>query len=1010
MRLPEICIKRPVFAFVLSAVIVLCGLLSMHYVKVQFEPTTFQPVMTVVTDYQGASATVVEREVTERVVAAVSGTEGLAYVEANSRQGRSTVTLNFGEISQNEFVTAQSQIIREVSRVRLPDNADNPVIRQQSSNTRIVFIGFNDVRRSPADVASYVADTIQKRMAQIPGVADVVVFANRSALRIELNPDALSRYDIQPSQIVQKINAYNQSTAAGQLITQENMYTINLDGVLSHIHDFEQLVIATKDGHKIRLDQLARVYIGSMTIRNPAIGMVAGKPGVVMAISQSAGANPITVADTVIQTLDELKPSLPTGMHAEVLLNVSIGLQDALAAVSSTIFQAVILVSLVTFLFLGRWRAALVPIVTIPVCLIGVFILLWPLGFSINMMTLLALVLAVGLVVDDAIVVLENIYRHIQEGRHAIDAAIIGTKEIIFAVIGTTIALIAVYVPLAFMQGVSAVYFREFAFTLGACVVISSFIALTLSPMMCGRMLGGVGETRYEQWVHKIFNHFANGYRCLLSLVISLKYWVLVLFAMLIVAGGVLYQKLPKELQPQDTMGVITMTLQGDSAMTSEYMFEKLAEVQEKIGAERVFTKTFGFVHENNEGLRARAFNVLPKEQIRNATEISQNINRAIRQVDGISGNAFVVPLSTIARSAGVGSIQFYVLGMMEKEVLIEQAQALVSMLNEMPQVQGATLARQSEVIEFDLVPNIERIESLGVDYADIQSLLSVMMSGSRLSSDYQSLGQSYPIIMQMGRHNMRQFNILDQLYIKNSDDEKIALSRLLTVEPMVKRPSIDSYNQLSAVPVTVGVAPNASYGDVVAMISAITPTIYPGLSVAYYGEAREMLQSNANMFLVFMAGLLFIYLILAALFESFRDPLIILLTVPVCIVGALWGLALMGGSLNIYTEIGLITLIALVSKHGILIVQFANTRLEQGCSVIEAVIDGAATRLRPIMMTAATMVFGALPLLYTIGIGENARQQIGMVIVAGMILGTIFSLFVIPVAYVLLKRKGLMR
>lgn len=1006
MRLPEICIKRPVFAFVLSAVIVLCGLLSMHYVKVQFEPTTFQPVMTVVTDYQGASTSVVEKEVTEKVVAAVSGTEGLAYVEANSRQGRSTVTLNFGEISQNEFVTAQSQIIREVSRVRLPDNADSPIIRQQSSNTRIVYIGFTDARRSVADIASYVTDTIQKRMAQIPGVADVVVFANRSALRIELNPDALSRYDIQPNEIIQKINTYNQSTAAGQLITQENMYTINLDGSLNHLSDFEQLVIANRDGQKIRLSQLARVYIGSMTIRNPAIGMVSGKPGVVMAVSQSAGANPISVAQSVKETLGEFVPSLPVGMHAEILLDVTVGLQDALKSVASTIFQAVILVSLVTFLFLGRWRAALVPIVTIPVCLIGVFILLWPLGFSINMMTLLALVLAVGLVVDDAIVVLENIYRHIQEGRHAIDAAILGTREIVFAVIGTTIALIAVYVPLTFMQGVSAVYFREFAFTLGACVVISSFVALTLSPMMCGRTLGGVGESRYEQWVHRVFERFSGFYRRLLSFVLSLKYWVLVIFMMLIVLGGVLYKNVPKELQPSDTMGVITMTLQGDGSATSEYMFEKLAEVQDKIGAEQLFAQSFGFVHENNQGLRARAFNVLPREQIGHASEIAQQINRAIRQIDGIDGNAFVVPLSTIARSAGAGSIEFYVLGMMNTDVLVDQSQRLVDILNEMPQVERATLARQSEVVEFDLIPDVERIEALGLNYADIQSVLNVMMSGTRLNSDYQVLGQSYPIMMQMSRANMRQFTILDHLYVKNDQGDQVALSRVLSVKPMVKRPSIDTYNQLSAVPVTVGVAPNASYGDVVAMIAALTPTVYPGLSVAYYGEAREMLQSNANMLLVFLAGLLFIYLILAALFESFRDPLIILLTVPVCIVGALWGLSVMGGSLNIYTEIGLITLVALVSKHGILIVQFANTRLSQGCSVIEAVIDGAATRLRPIMMTAATMVFGALPLLYTMGIGENARQQIGMVIVAGMILGTIFSLFVIPVAYLLLKRR----
>ena len=1002
MKLSEVCIHRPVLSFVLNAILLLCGLLSFHYVNLQFEPTVFRPTMMIQTNYSGASADVVQKDVTQKLASAIAGTENLSYIEATSSQGVSQIKLNFGSISQEKFLTAQSQVMRDIAGVNLPQNAETPRIRQRRSGQQILFVGFTDPNRSVDSLTSYINDTAIKQISQVEGVGDVQVFSDGSALRIELDPKAMALLKISPTTVASKLERLNKSVSAGQLITTNNSYTINVDSALDSISKFENLIIAKHQGNLVYLKQIAKIYLGSLSVQNASLSIVDGKPGVVVAISQTSDANPINVAKDVTQMISKMQKTLPPGMKAQVIFNIATSLKASLYEVIKTIIEAIILVALISLLLLGRVRVALVPIVTLPVCLIGVFVIIWPLGFSINMMTLLAIVLAVGLVVDDAIVVLENCYRYIQKGHNAFQAALLGSKEIGFAIIGMTVTLVAVYIPVAFMDNKTAVFFREFAFTLAASVLISGFVALTLSPTMCAHTLGNPKENRYELFIARVFKRCEMLYKKTLHFILQVRLWVVTIFIILIIAGVGLFHSMPIALQPNDTIGVVGVNIEGNSNASSDFIMDKLNEIKSKIKKD-VFGHSFGFVDSDGGVTSGFSVNILKESEVINAYQIASKINAIIKETQGIQGNSWVMPLSGNSQY-GSGDIQMYLLGMENYQSLYSKAEKLMTVLNDLPGVSYANVSSSADSGQFSMEINYTNAALLDVDPVSIQETLNIMFGGWQLSNDYEANGESYPIILQLPKTELKSFNALNQIYIKSDTDAWVQLQRLVKIVPVVKIPYLMTYNQLNAMQVYVNLKPDVSLGQVVAQIEGITQELLPGTSIAFKGDAKDMREGNNSMLIIFIAGLLFIYLVLAALFESFADPFIILLTVPLCVIGALLGLKLIGGSLNIYTNIGLITLIGLVSKHGVLIVQFSNELLAKGQSLKEAVTQGAATRLRPILMTSATMILGALPLLVSSGVGEHARQQIGMVIVAGLFLGSIFSLIIVPVAYYLLK------
>ena len=1002
MNFSSVFIKKPVLSFVLSAILILIGLLSFKYINIQFEPTVFKPILMIQTDYPGASAEVIQNDITQKLVASIAGAENLSYVEATSVQGRSIVKLNFGNITESKFLMAQSEVIRDIGSVKLPDSVNAPIIKQRGNSNQIVFIGFSDPLKTTQNIVSYVNDSILKRIQQIPGVASADLWSDTSALRIELDPHKLAAFKISPIDVVNRLDNMNVNVSAGQILTKQNSYTINVNSALNDIPRFKNLVIAKKDGKLIRLEQLAHIYLGALSVQGSSLGFVNKKPGVVIGVSAASDANPIDVADKVSLMVKNISNSLPSGMEGHILLNLAKPLKISLYEVIRTIFEAIILVAIVSLLFLGRIRAALIPVVTIPVCLIGVFSLIWPLGFSINMMTLLALVLAVGLVVDDAIVVLENCFRYRQRGIEPVHAAILGSSEIGFAIIGMTITLIAVYMPIAFMSGKSAVFFKEFAFTLAISILISGFVALTLTPSMCAHMLGKEKKSNYEISIINFFMKLEGFYQKLLLYILRMRYWVICLFIIFICIGYGLFKQLPIALQPNDTAGVVGVAIKGQNSISMDVLAKKLREVQNNSHVDSKFKNSFSVAFNSDDGsLMALNFNILKEQYFNDSSRISNAINKTIRETKGIKGGSFIIPLSGSEGGFGKGDIQMYIVGMDSYQRLYSQADKLISILKQLPAVQTADTAVDLDSPQFELNINYNNAALLGIDSAQVQTLLNIMFGGQQLQNSYQIDGRSYPIIVQLPKEALNNFNILNQLYIGADTNNWIQLSRLVGVKPIVKAPSLLTYNQMNAVQINVNLNPGYTIGGVISDINTISEkNLIPGTSVVFKGQAKDMLSGNSSMILIFIAGVIFIYLVLAALFESFIDPFVILLTVPLCVVGALLGLRLIGGSLNIYTEIGLVTLIGLVSKHGILIVQFSNELLANKYSIGRAIIKGASTRLRPILMTTTTMVLGAIPLVYTSGIGEHARQQIGIVIVFGMILGTFFSLFVVPVAY----------
>ncbi|MFZ9035658.1 MAG: efflux RND transporter permease subunit [Francisellaceae bacterium] len=1010
MKLSEICIKRPVLSFVLNAILVLCGLMSLSFVNFQFEPTVFKPRLMIVTNYSGASAEVVQKDITQKLTSALSGIENLSYVEASSTQGQSQIKLNFGNISQEKFLTAQSQVLRAIASVSLPQNADTPKIRQRGGDGQLVFIGFSDDSLSNEALSSYLNDTIVKQLSQIPGVGQVDLFSEGLALRIELKPEALATLKLTPQDVIAKLNKFNSNASAGQIFTKDSTYTVNINTSLDNLEKFNNLIIAKKGGRLIYLKQVATIALESVNFANPSISMVDGKPGVVVAVSQTTDANPIAVANKVVDTIKVLQNSLPPGMKASVLLNIADSLKASLYEVIKTIIEAVILVALISLMFLGRVRAALVPIMTIPVCLVSVFVIIWPLGFSINMMTLLALVLAVGLVVDDAIVVLENCYRYMQRGLPAFDAAIAGSREIGFAIIGMTVTLAAVYLPIAFMNDKMAVFFKEFAFTLAAAVLISGFVALSLSPTMCAHMLGSAKPSRYEKWVAGIFDHMAVWYRRVLNFILEVRFWIVILFLLLIVAGFLLYKSIPVTLQPDDTIGVVGVSVHSDGNGTTDNLMDKLEQIKRQAAVNNQIAHSFGFVYSGDGGqIDGVSLNILKPGAISYAQMISKDLNHAINEVKGVSGSSFVIPLSGNSQGFGGGDIGLYLLSMDSFETLYKKASHFSQLLSKLPGISDAEVDTNINSPEFNIDIDYTKSAILGVAPDDIQSMLSILFGGWRLNNDYEVGGESYPIIVQLPKSKLRNFKVLNDLYIKNDKNGWVQLSRFVSIKPVVKIPYLMSYNQMNAMPLSISLAAGFSMGQAIDEIELLAKQAVPGVSLAFKGDARDMIEGGNSMLIIFIAGLLFIYLVLAALFESFIDPFIILLTVPLCVIGGLLGLKIIGGTLNIYTEIGLITLVGLVSKHGILIVQFANELKQKGYALKDAIIAGAATRLRPILMTSATMILGAIPLVLTSGVGEHARQQIGIVIVFGLLLGSLFSLFIVPVAYMLMKSIRIM-
>lgn len=1005
MKLPEICIQRPVLTIVISLVLILLGVLGYQQLPLRADPKVFRPNLHVMVIVPGSSAQYVEKNIVIPLENALQNTPYLSYMYSNSRQAFATINLHFRNITPEEFLTAQSQVMQAVNATRLPDNAEKPEIRSAGhSGPNLLFLSVSSTTMGQHRLVDYVYNNIVRRLQQIPGVGSVQQYSTRDALRINLLPKKMAQLNVSASNVINALKANDISIQSGQVVNSEQAIPINLNSRLQSISQFQNVIVRRSANRIVRLKDIAvvqidhRSYAGAYTYYN-------GKEGVGIGLIASDNANPILLGQRTRKLIAEMQKTLPPGLKFHVIWDQAKLIQQSVKEIYWTILEAIAFVAFITFLFLGRWRFAAIPVVTIPVCIVSAFSVMWLLGFSINLMTLLALVLAVGMVVDDAIVVLENCHRHVEQGMSPMSAAFKSMKEITFPVIGMTLSIVAVYIPMAFMRGKTAVFFQQFAFTLAGAVLISGIVALTLTPMMCARLMSKGRLRGYDATLERIFNSLKKYYHASLDWVLD-HYWVpVIIFIAIFSVGLYVFNDLPSTLIPKEYGGYIFMGIKTpDSA--SVFYTEKIAK---KVIAETLKMPqidgimSFGGGTGNSNNFGANIIRL--KEKYRNYKDniaIATTVAEKFKNLIGAS--VFAVPMNVSGQdhhSGQPGQYEFYITGFTGYPLLTNVVKNYVSVLNKSNVFQQVDNNTRYSSQQYDIGINRLKASELNVPIENIDTAISTFLGGYTLHDGYQFSGVNYPVIVQLPIRDMKDLSILKDIYVPNTSAVNIALNRLVSIKTSINLPERIHINAMRAGEIAVIPKSNISPGQMLNTMQALAKSVLPpGITLTYTQRVRDMLHGNYMMVLIFGLGITFIYLVLAALFESFIDPLIILLTVPLCIVGALIVLRLIGGSLNIYTGIGLVTLIGLVSKHGVLITQFANTIRSEGKSIRESVLEAATIRIRPILMTTTTMIVGAIPLILATGIGSNSRTQIGSVIIAGLLVGTFFSLFVVPVAY----------
>jgi multidrug efflux pump len=1005
MKISDLCIQRPVFATVLSLVVILVGLVAFTRLTVREYPNIDPPVVLVETVYRGASAEVIESQVTRVLEESIAGIEGIDFVRSITRPERSLVVVRF-KLSRDAESTA-NDVRDRVSRVRgkLPDEIDEPIVSKVEADAQpVLFIAFSSDRHTALELTDFADRYVKDRLQSIAGVSEARIFGERRyAMRVWLDPGRLAAYNLTPQDVEGALRRQNVDLPAGRIESRNMEFTVLSETDLRTAEQFGAIIVREVSGYPVRLGDVGHVEVG------PADERVSvrfnGKPAVSLGVVKQAVANPLDISQGVREALPSILESLPEGMQAEIAYDTSVFIRASIDSVYRTIGEAVLLVVAVVFLFLRNWRATLIPVVTIPASLMGAFAIMYAMGFTINTLTLLAMVLAIGLVVDDAIVVLENIYRHIEDGMAPLEAAFKGAREIGFAVVAMTLTLAAVYAPIGFMSGTTGRLFTEFAWALAGAVLVSGFVALTLSPMMCGRLLKHeVKHGRLFTMVENALNGMTNGYSRFLRQ--ALKARVLVILIGAVFAGGsyFLFAMLKPELSPIEDRGTIIGSFNGPEGATLNYM-EKYARQVEKV-MEAVPEAASRFVVSGNPILsqgvsftRLQHWNDRDRKQQDIVTELTPKFS----ELAGVQG--FVNNPPSLGQNLRSPPVWIVLQGSMDYAELNRLVGLVTTEAAKYPALTNIDTRLKMNKPEIKVSVNREKASDLGVDVDTIGRTLETMLGGRQVTRFKQN-GKQYDVIVQVANIERANPEDLSKIYVRGRSGQMVQLSNLVDVRESLTARELTRMSQLRAADVTANVAPGYSEGEALAQLEAAARAVLPSsVQIDYNGQSREFKQASGDILFTFVLALLFIYLVLAAQFESFVDPFIIMLTVPLSMTGALLALKLGGGTMNIYSQVGLVTLVGLITKNGILIVEFANQLQEEGRSRVEAVIEAASLRLRPILMTTAAMVLGALPLAMAMGAGAESRNQIGLVIVGGLLLGTLLTLFVVPTAYTLLAR-----
>jgi len=1006
MVLSDICIRRPVFATVLSLIVVLVGAVSYSRLSVREYPKIDEPVVTVATTYLGASADIIETQVTKPLEDSIAGIEGVDVLTSISRPEQSQITVRFR--LDREPDGAAADVRDRVARVRskLPQQIDEPVIAKVEADANpIVWMAFSSDTRTPLEVSDIANRFVKPRLQTLPGAADVRIFGERKfSMRVWLDPNRLAGFRLTPGDVEDALRRQNIEVPSGRIESRQREFTVVSQTDLRTVAEFENVVVRTVKGYSVRIKDVASVELAAQNERTNV--RFNGRSAVALGLIKQATANPLALAQALKEELPRIQSELPPGVTVNIANDTTLFIDRSIESVYETIAEAVTLVALVIFLFLGTLRASVIPLVTIPVCLVGACALMLVAGFSLNTLTLLSLVLAIGLVVDDAIVVLENIYRHIEEGLSPMAAAFKGTKEVGFAVIAMTLTLAAVYAPIAFTTGRTGRLFIEFALTLAGAVLVSGFVALTLSPMMCSRLLRHDPNPNFlARGIERVLGGLTRGYTSLLGWTLRKRWLVLLVGGAVASASYFLWTGMKRELAPLEDRAIIVSIISGPEGASIDYT-QKYALAIERImrgikEADRVFV-----VAGSPSVTQGITFTRLVDWGDRDRTV--QDIIRELQpQLLGIPGVlAFAVAPASLGQSVRERPINFVILSSDPYDQMQRVLQPMISELQRDARLQGVDSDLKLNKPEIRVHVDRDRAADAGIAVEAIGRAVETALGGRQVTR-FKREGEQYDVIVQFDPRKRNSPDDISNIFVRARDDQMVPLASLVSASESVTARELNHFAQRRAVTITANLAPGTSLGEGVDLLESVARKhLKIGYAVDYNGQTREFKQSSSALLVTFGLALAFIFLVLAAQFESFVDPLIIMLTVPLSMTGALALLQWSGGTMNVYSQIGLITLVGLITKHGILIVEFSNQLRDQGKALMPALIEAASLRLRPILMTTGAMVLGAVPLALATGAGAESRRQIGMVVVGGMTLGTVLTLFVVPTVYTLLARK----
>lgn len=1009
MKISDISIQRPVFAIVINILIILLGIVGLSRMSIREYPNIDMPVISIRTTYSGASPEIIETQVTKAIEDAVTSIDGIDFMTSMSRRGTSFVNITF---NPNKNIEEAANDVRDrVARAKylLPNDVDEPIINKSDSDADpVMVLTLTSDKLSSIELTKLVENNIKPQVELLEGISNLEMWGGRDpVMRVWLDPEKMSAFEISISDIEAALRTQNVEIPAGTIKSNARELAIVAQTDLNSVEEFNNIIVKTTNQngngnqHIVRLGDLANVELGG--IEETSRPRMNGKRGVGIAVIKQSVANPLTISAAIRDILPSLQETLPDDVQLQISSDSSVFINKSLQSVYTTIVEALFFVGLIIFFFLRDWRATIIPMITVPIALIGTLFFMYLLNYSINTLTMLAFVLAIGLVVDDAIVMLENIHRHIEDGLSPIKAAFIGSKEIGLAIVAMTITLAAVFLPLTFTEGRIGKLFIEFAVTLSMAVIISGFTALTLSPMMCSRLL------KKDDKKGKLFNYiedkfvaFTSGYTKILRWVLPKSILIIIGMIITLAFSYLTYIQLPQMLAPIEDRGFIRISAITPEGATVDFTDRYFTEVEDLLLEELPDATVFVV-----SGVASGGIGNITLEDwdFREESQMStvQKLNKQFQDI-ALGLRVFASNPQSLGQDSRSKEVEIVIRSTASFEELDQSVTKIMQALNNNPKLMTPDNNLRLNTPQLEVDVDREKLALLGIDVNAVGKALETALGGRNITR-FKEGSEQYDVLVQVDPTSRNEPNNLKNIYVRSDKNQMIPLSNFVTIRETVAPQNLHHFNKLRSVTVSANLAQGISQSEGIDIVENAILDVMPDSLLDYTGGAREFKSSGNAMIGIFLLALLFIYLVMAAQFESWIDPFIILLSVPLAALGALLALYLTGNSMNIYSQIGLVTLVGLITKHGILLVEFANQLQDAGKDKLTAIIESASLRLRPILMTTGAMILGSVPLALASGAGAESRTTIGWVIVGGLGLGTFLTVFIVPSMYLLLSR-----